>query len=86
MEAHQHTAQRSEQHAIFLVRDQKVANYHGKGNSTLSRNLRPGAALLNLRYRRLCSGSKGNMRLDVAVYAGGHMMHEQDACDLVLSL
>ena len=49
-------------------------------------NLRPGAALLNLRYRRLCSGSKGNMRLDKAVYAGGHMMHEQDACDLVLPL
>ena len=45
--------------------------YHG---------LRPGAALLNLWYRRLCSGSKGNMRLDMAVFAWGHMMHEQDAC------
>ena len=46
--------------------------------------LRPGAALLNLWYRRLCSGRKGNMRFDMAVYAWGHMMHEQDACDLVL--
>ena len=26
------------------------------------------------------------MRLDMAVYAGGHMMHEQDAYDLVLPL
>ena len=46
--------------------------------------LRPGAALLNLWYRGLCSGSKGNMRFDMAVHAWGHMMHEQDACDLVL--
>ena len=41
--------------------------------------LRPGAALLRLWYRRLGSGSERNMRLDMAVFAWGHMMHEQDA-------
>ena len=41
--------------------------------------LRPGAAVLRLWYRRLGSGSERNMRLDMAVFAWGHMMHEQDA-------
>ena len=41
--------------------------------------LRPGAALLHLWYGRLGSGSECNMRLDMAVFAWGHMMHEQDA-------
>ena len=45
------------------------------------KGLRPGADLLNLRYRRLWSGSKGNMRLDMAVFAWEQMMHEQDACN-----
>ena len=45
------------------------------------KGLRPGADLLNLRYRRLWSGSKGNMRLDMAVFAWEHMMHEQAACN-----
>ena len=35
------------------------------------KGLRPGADLLNLCYRRLWSGSKGNMRLDMAVFAWG---------------
>ena len=36
-EASQHTARHSLQTCIYLLRGQKVANYHGKGNSTLSR-------------------------------------------------
>ena len=65
---------------IYLLRGQKVANYHGKGNSSLSRMDCDLVLLSCLWYRRLCSGSKGNMRLDMGVFAWGHMMHEQDAC------
>ena len=64
---------------IYLLRGQKVANYHRRATVPCREGLRPGAALLHLWYRRLCSGSKCNMRLDMAVFAWGHMMREQDA-------
>ena len=73
MVGHLHTARHSLQHASKELR----------GHNLLRTDCN-GATLLNLWYRRLCSGSKGNVRLDMAVHAWGHMMHEQEACDLVL--
>ena len=65
---------------IYLVRGQKVANYHTvRATVPCREGLRPGAALLRLWYRQLGSGSERNMRLDMAVFAWGHMLHEQDA-------
>ena len=64
---------------IYLLRGQKVANYPRRATVPCREGLPPGAALLRLWYRRLGSGSERNMRLDMAVFAWGHMMHEQDA-------
>ena len=67
---------------IFLVKRSEGGQLPGYGQQyPVVKGLRPGADLLTLRYRRLRSVSKGNMRLDMAVFAWEHMMHEQAACN-----
>ena len=78
-EAPQHTARRSLQHASICYEVRRWPTITVRATVPCREGLRPGAALLHLWYRRLCSGSKCNMRLDMAVFAWGHMMHEQDA-------
>ena len=58
---------------IYLLRGQKVANYHSKGNSTLSRRLSCTSGTAD------CARAVNATCAWMAVFAWGHMMHEQDA-------
>ena len=78
-EAPQHTARHPLQHASICYEVRRWPTITVRATVPCREGLRPGAALLHLWYRRLCSGSKCNMRLDMAVFAWGHMMREQDA-------
>ena len=78
-EAPHHTAWHSLQHASIWYEVRRWPTTTVRATVPCREGLRPGAALLRLWYRQLGSGSERNMRLDMAVFAWGHMLHEQDA-------